>query len=169
MLPCPWAPRPDWMEGLVPGSGRASARVWAPTAWGWGSAFPAGSVGVFGFLFPTPFSFRPLPPAQPSPIHPAPETSPLPRSPSAPLPPPPPPPPLMSISALLPMGRCCCRCCSPRGLWMLSAPCCDDRRMCVCPGPRRIGRYPLQDLRWVAWKDGDRCGVCVCGWMDGWL
>ncbi|KAM9690296.1 pyruvate dehyrogenase phosphatase catalytic subunit 1 isoform 1-T1 [Dama dama] len=22
---------------------------------------------------------------------------------------------------------------------MLSAPCCDDRRMCVCPGPRRIG------------------------------
>ncbi|XP_006105953.1 pyruvate dehyrogenase phosphatase catalytic subunit 1 [Myotis lucifugus] len=45
----------------------------------------------------------------------------------------------MSISALLPMGRRCCRCCSPRGLWMLSAPCCDDRRMCVCPGPRRIG------------------------------
>lgn len=56
---------------------------------------------------------------------------------------PPPPPPLICISALLSMGRCCCRCCSPRGLWMLSAPCCDDRRMCVCPGPRRIGRYSL--------------------------
>ncbi|XP_028918632.1 pyruvate dehyrogenase phosphatase catalytic subunit 1 isoform X1 [Ornithorhynchus anatinus] len=25
-----------------------------------------------------------------------------------------------------------------RGGWMLPAPCCDDRRMCVCPGPRRI-------------------------------
>ncbi|XP_026237069.1 pyruvate dehyrogenase phosphatase catalytic subunit 1 isoform X1 [Urocitellus parryii] len=45
----------------------------------------------------------------------------------------------MSISALLSMGRYCCRCCCSRGLWMLSAPCCDDRRMCVCPGPRRIG------------------------------
>lgn len=44
------------------------------------------------------------------------------------------------------MGRCRCRCCSPRGLWMLSAPCCDDRRMCVCPGPRRIGRYSLNYL-----------------------
>lgn len=70
-------------------------------------------------------------------------------------PPPPPPPPLMSISSLLSMGRCCCRCCCPRGLWMLSAPCCDDRRMCVCPGPRRIGRYSLNYLRWVPRKDGD--------------
>lgn len=25
-------------------------------------------------------------------------------------------------------------------LWMLAASCCD-RRMCVCPGPRRIGMY----------------------------
>lgn len=72
-----------------------------------------------------------------------------------PCPPPPPPPPLMSISALLSMGRCCCRCCCPRGLWMLSAPCCDDRRMCVCPGPRRIGRYLPNYLRWVPRKDGD--------------
>lgn len=71
------------------------------------------------------------------------------------LPPPPPPPLLMSISALLSMGRCCCRCCCPRGLWMLSAPCCDDRRMCVCPGPRRIGRYSPNYLRWIPRKDGD--------------
>lgn len=32
----------------------------------------------------------------------------------------------------------------------------------MCPGPRRIGRYSLNYLRWVPRKDGDRF-LCMDG------
>lgn len=128
---CLWARCAGCMErprGSRPGSRSPAPGAGMPPRW------PGGF--VWFLLLPSPFSpLRSLLPSQP--IHWAagrPRPSSVPAS-------PPPPPPLMSISALLSMGRCCCRCCCPRGLWMLSAPCCDDRRMCVCPGPRRIGRY----------------------------
>lgn len=141
-----WAPRPGWREGPVPG--RISARLgFQPPRAASQTLSPGGFVWLVSFSPPLSPCSIPSPPAPLAGLE---------RELAPPLcPPPPPPPPLMSISALLSMGRCCCRCCCPRGLWMLSAPCCDDRRMCVCPGPRRIGRYSLNYLRWVPRKDGD--------------
>lgn len=49
-------------------------------------------------------------------------------------------------------------------LWMLAASCCD-RRMCVCPGPRRIGRYlaPVLLERRARGPDGTRGRDCQAG------